>query len=97
MAQTTTTSKQFRLNLSDGWKAFIIAVLTPVFAIMLSSLNAGSLIFDWHLIATAAGAATIGYITKNFFTPSAIVIKDATPDAIQAVKDGEAEAKIVSK
>lgn len=97
MATTTTTSKRFTLSLSDGQKAFFMAVLTPVFAIMLSSLNAGSLIFDWHLIATSAGAATIGYITKNFFTPSAIVVKDAPPETVQAVKEGTAKVEVTPK
>lgn len=97
MAQTTTTSKRFTLNLSDGMKAFLMAVLTPIFAVMLSSLNAGSLIFDWHLIATSAGASAIGYITKNLFTPSAIVIKDVPPETVQAVKDGEAKVEVMNK
>lgn len=67
---TTSTSKQFSLNLNDFWKGLLMAVLLPVFTIVLQSLNAGSLVFDWHSIEVAALAGLISYLVKNFFTPS---------------------------
>lgn len=97
MAQTTATSSQFSLGWRDLLKGLLMAVLTPVIAIISDSIDKGVLTFNWHLILLAALGGAVGYLIKNFLTPSAIVIKDAAPAQIQAVKDGAAEAKVVNK
>lgn len=96
MAQTSpTTSKQFSVNLIDITKGLVTSVLTPVFLIMISSLEQGSLTFDWKNIAIVALSAFLGYILKNFLTPSRIVITDKTQ--VDAVKDGDAKVEVVNK
>jgi hypothetical protein len=84
-----TTSKQFSLKLNDFWKGLLMAVGTPVIAIMLAALQAGSFNFDWKAIGTVAAASLLMYLSKNFFSPSQIVVKD--PAAVKAVESGNAE------
>lgn len=97
MAQiTTTTSKIFTLNLSDVWKGLLVAVITPVITVIISSLNAGSLTFDWKAIAITALTAGLAYVVKNFLTPSLIVVHDAPAEVVEAVKTGDKEIKVVN-
>jgi len=67
-----------------------VAMLSPVFTILMTSLNAGSLIFNWKVIGAVALGSGLSYITKNFFTPAQIVITDANKSTVEAVKNGEA-------
>lgn len=94
MANTTTTSKQFTLNIRDILKGLLVAVLTPVFTIIITSLEAGSLVFDWVAIGTTAAVAGLTYLLKNFFTPGVIMVHN--PEAAKAVKEGTAEVQIKS-
>lgn len=96
MATTTvTTSKQFSLNIKDLIKGLIMAAIAPVFAIILQSINAGILTFDWKIIGAAALVGIMSYLSKNFFTPAQIVIKDAPEAQVAAVKAGEATVRVV--
>ena len=90
MQTVTTTSKQFRLNISDGLKGFIMAVGTPVLYILQEMIPG----WDVSPIIKAAIAATITYLLKNFFTPSQIVVKDAPKGTVEAVQDGTAEVTV---
>lgn len=92
--QTTTTSKQFTLNINDWWKGLIMAVGGAVFQIIVDTINSGSLTFDWAAIGKTALGAIIVYLGKNFFTPSSIVVKDAPKETVAAVKEGEAKVTI---
>lgn len=74
MATSVTTSKQFSLNLNDFWKGLLVAVITPVFTIIIDSLNKGSLNFDWKSISITALAALLAYLGKNFFSPAVSVV-----------------------
>lgn len=76
---TTITSKQFSLNLNDFLKGLIVAVLTPVFAVVVDSLNKGSITFDWKLIGITALTAFLGYLTKNWLSPTTTVITNNPP------------------
>lgn len=58
------------LNLQDFVKGLLLAVLTSVITIVYTSLQAGSLSFDWKAIGTTALTTAIGYILKNFLTNS---------------------------
>lgn len=80
---TTTTSKKFSLVLNDFWKGLLVAVISPVFTIVLQSLNAGSLTFDWKAIGTTALIGLLSYLSKNFFTPA--VTKISMPEGQAAV------------
>lgn len=67
-----TTSKLFTINFQDIAKGLLMAVIVPVIAIIEQSLQAGNLTFDWKVIGGAALAGGMGYLAKNFFTPSVI-------------------------
>lgn len=97
MSTTTVTSTQYTLNLRDVLKSLLMAVLTPIIFIVSDSVNAGSLIFDWHKILIAGLAGGLAYIVKNFFTPSQLVMTDAPKETVQSVKDGATELKVMPK
>lgn len=90
-----TTSKQFSVNLIDIFKGLAVAVLTPVFSIMMVSLDAGLLTFDWKIIGTVAISSAMAYILKNFLTPARIVITDK--ETVASVEEGDKEMKAVQK
>lgn len=92
---TTTTSNQYSVSTKDVLKGLLVAVITPVITIIMTSVNAGQLTFDWKAIGIVALAAGLAYLVKNFFTPSAIIV-DATASQVQAVKDGDAEVKVTA-
>lgn len=71
----TITSKQFSINISDFLKGLIVAVISPVFTTLITSLNAGSFNVDWKDIGITASVAFLSYILKNFLTPSQTIIK----------------------
>jgi hypothetical protein len=95
---TVVTTKRFNLNVSDWVRGLIVAVVTGPITILLDSLNAGSLTFDWKKIGTVALAAGLSYILKNWLmTPNEITIKNPSTEQVQSVKDGDATAKVVQK
>jgi predicted membrane channel-forming protein YqfA (hemolysin III family) len=63
-------SKLFSLALPDWFKGIVVAVLASILPIILSTIQAGSLTFDWATIGKTAAAALIAYLLKNFFTNS---------------------------
>lgn len=93
----TVTSKQFSLNARDFVRGAILAIITPVLAIITNSLDKGELTFNWKLIGVTAISAFIGYLVKNYFTPTRIEVKPVSDIQAQAVKDGEAEVVVQTK
>lgn len=93
---TVTTSARFSLNLNDWWKGLIVAVFTPIVTIILTSIQAGNLVFDWKAIGFTAIAALLAYVMKNFLDPAKIVINGATDKVVEAVKEGETDVKVGS-
>jgi len=67
------TSKLFSLNLRDLGKGLLVAVGGAVIAAVETSLQAGSLTFNWRSIMGVAIAAGLSYLGKNFFTPAQTV------------------------
>ena len=94
--QTVVTSKKFTLNLNDFTRGLLMAVIVPVLAVVMDSLNQGSLTFNVKLITITALSGGIGYLIKNFGTPAKITITNAPPETVQAVKDGDKEVKVVN-
>lgn len=90
MAQTT--SSQFTLNLRDVIKGLIVSVITPIFTIMMQSINEGSLTFNWKAIWMSSLGAGLAYILKNFLTPSQVRITD--PEVVKSIKEGDSAVKI---
>lgn len=64
------SSKFLSLNVNDFLKGLVMAVLGAVFAIIKTTVEAGSLNFDWPTIGKYALAAAITYLTKNLLTAS---------------------------
>jgi hypothetical protein len=63
-------SKFLSLNWGDVLKGLLMAVLTPVAGVIEQTVEKGSLVFNWHLIGVLAVGGFVGYIIKNFLTPS---------------------------
>ncbi len=76
---TTTTSEQFSLNWKDILKGGLVAVLSAVLTVVYTTVQADSLSFDWKAIGITAATTALSYLLKNFFTPSATVIKVQPP------------------
>ena len=68
------TSSLFSLDLKDLAKGLLIATGGAVIAAVQTSLEAGSLTFNWKNIGEVALAAGLSYLGKNFFTPAKTVI-----------------------
>lgn len=94
MQTTSTTSTQYSVNMKDILKGLLIAVITPVITIIYTSLQAGTITFNWKIIGMTALAAALAYIIKNFLTPAKIIV-DATPRTIADIKSGDAQVKVV--
>lgn len=93
--QTVTTSKRWTLNWQDILKGLKVAVILPVLTIIQQSIEAGNFKVDWKLVGLTAVGGFIAYLIKNFLSPAEIVIKNAPKEDIEAVKNGEATAKVV--
>lgn len=63
-------SQFLNIDLNDLGKGLILAVLTSVLTVVYTTVQAGSLSFDWKLVATTALTSAIGYLLKNLFTNS---------------------------
>lgn len=58
------------LNTSDFIKGLFLAVLTAVVTFMYTSIQTGSLTFDWKAIGLTAFSSALAYIMKNLLTNS---------------------------
>lgn len=85
---TKITAGRGTLNVRDLLRGLLIAVITPVFTIIGSSIDAGVLTFNWKLIGGVAVFAGLSYLMKNLLTPSQVIVTD--PAQVQKAKDGEA-------
>jgi large-conductance mechanosensitive channel len=94
---TVTGSKQFSLNFRDIVKGLAMAVILPVVNVIYQSIEAGSFEFDWKRIGLLAAGGFIAYIIKNFLTPAEITVTNVKPETIEAVKDGTADVKVITK
>jgi len=94
---TVTGSKQFSLNGRDIVKGFVMAVILPVLNVIQQSIEAGSFVFDWKRIGLLAAGGFVAYLIKNFLTPAEITITNVKNETAEAVKDGTADVKFVTK
>jgi hypothetical protein len=69
------------LNWVDFGKGLLVSVISAVLGVVTTSLQAGSLTFDWKVIGTVALSAGLAYITKNFFSNSSgqVLTKEVDP------------------
>jgi len=75
-------SKQWSLQLRDILRGGILAAITPVFTIILQSLQAQELTVNWKSILNVAIIAFCGYVLKNFGEPTKLIIN--TPSSASA-------------
>ena len=66
------TSNLYTLDFKDLLKGLIVAIGSAVVTTIQTSLQSGSLDFNWQLIGTAALGAGIANLGKNFFTSASI-------------------------
>lgn len=59
-----------KLNWADFGKGLLIAVLSAIFTVIYTTVQAGSLTFDWKAIGVTALASALAYISKNLFSNS---------------------------
>ena len=97
MATTTVTSGLGKLNWRDLIEGLKIAAILPALSIVYTSIENKSFNIDWTLVWQTAAFGAIGYLIKKITTPAQVIIKDVKSDTINAIKDGTADAKIVTK
>jgi hypothetical protein len=64
------TSLLFTLDFKDLGKGLLVAIGGAVISAIETSVQAGSLTFNWKTIAGVALASGLSYLAKNFFTPA---------------------------
>ncbi len=69
------TSSLFTLDFKDLSKGLLVAIGGAVIAAIETSLQAGSLTFNWKSIGGVGLAAGISYLGKNFFTSAQTITK----------------------
>ena len=96
-----TTSKQFAIDAKDLLKGAAVAGATAGMAIAgkvlelwLDSPSFSIKDISYALVLKAAFAGFAGYLAKNFFTPSKIIIKPSPPETIKEVEDKIENTKI---
>ena len=67
------TSPLFTLDFKDLGKGLLVAIGGAVIAAIETSVQAGTLTFNWKAIGGVALAACLSYLAKNFFTPAQTV------------------------
>lgn len=67
------TSGFLKLDWNDLAKGAIVSVGTAVLEVVYTTIQAGSLNFNYKGIGIAAAAAFVTYLSKNLLTPAQIV------------------------
>jgi uncharacterized membrane protein YvlD (DUF360 family) len=68
--KTDKMSKLFSVGLQDFLHGLFIAVIGAVLAVVTSTLQAGTLTFDYKAIGTTAAIAALSYVSKKFLSNS---------------------------
>ena len=72
------TSKQWRLNAYDCWKALIVAALSQPITLILTSLSAGKFDIEWKSMGIMAIGSAASYLLKNLATPSKTIVTNVS-------------------
>jgi hypothetical protein len=94
--ETTTTSKQYTLNVKDALRGLLMAVLGAVLTALYPVVSDGSFDFNWKSIAAGAVTTAIAYLLKNFFTPTEVVVTKVPEEKVKQVQKGTADVVIQS-
>jgi hypothetical protein len=95
--ETKTTSQQFSVNWADAGKGLVVAVITAVLTALLPILESGTFDINWKQILIVGATAGVGYLLKNFFTPTEVVVKKVPDEVLNQVQRGKAEVNIKTK
>ena len=88
-------SKKFTLQVPDFVRGAILSALTAGLTIVQSSLDAGQLKFNWHLIGMASISAFVAYLMKNYFEPAKVIVTAKTN--LKAENAAEKVNEVVTK
>lgn len=82
-----TLNKRWALNALDFLKGALLAVITSVLTVVSSTLENGTLSFDWKLIGTIALSTFVAYLGKNLVAkPSVTTTYDTNEKAEEVAK-----------
>lgn len=88
-------SKFGLLNWQDATKALLLTVITAVLSLIYEGLIKGGPI-NWTVVGTTALTTGIGYILKNWLSPTSITINNPSKASVEKVQEGTATAKVIS-
>lgn len=72
MPEKIIVSKNKSIEWRDFLKGLVVAVLTSILVVIQSTIEQGSLKFNWQQIGMVAVGSVIAYLTKNFFAPASV-------------------------
>lgn len=75
MATEVTTSKQFTVNWQDILKGLLVSVISAIITAIYGALTVVPFHLDFKQIGIVGLTAGVGYLMKNFFTPSQTIVK----------------------
>lgn len=95
-----TTSKQFALDARDLLKAAAVAGFTAgaamvghVLELWLSTDSFSLKDISYQIVLKSAFVAFVGYLSKNFMSPSKVIAKVQPPETLEEVKDKVEDSK----
>jgi hypothetical protein len=96
--EAKTTAGQGTLNYRDLAKGAIMTVIGAVLTTIYSALDTGGFdTINWRSVLTVAAISGIGYLIKNLFTPTQIVIENPPKTVVKAVNEGESKVTVTPK
>lgn len=77
MENKIVTSKQYTLNGRDFLKGLLVSVISAALTVIIESYQSESMKFDWRSIGMVSLIAGLGYLIKNWATPSQTITPTA--------------------
>ena len=88
MAEKVIVNKQGALNWRDLLKGGAVAAISPVFTIIIQSLQAEDLTINWKSILNVAIISFLTYLSKNLFAnPSVTTVYNSNDKAVEVAED----------
>lgn len=84
--QKVIESKQFSLKWRDLLRGGVIAAISPVFTILIQSLQAEDLTINWKSILNVAIISFLTYLSKNWLEPTKIIVPASSEESAEIVK-----------
>jgi hypothetical protein len=89
MASNVTVSKFLSLNAQDFLKGLLLTTITSVLTIILEAVQTcGFACINWQTVETVAGTTIIGYLLKNWLSPTQVNIQNPDSTTVTALKAG---------